>query len=158
MTMTETEHLLSRGFLEGHPEDAARFLEELPAADAVALLSDISGPAAALVLRAMDPFRAFACLQTMSHETLGDVFESLDVEVLAGLLRRLEPPERERLLAGRSTKVVQTVRLLLAYAPDTAGAVMDPRVLTLPDDITVGRPGARVSSRRRRSVRKSCSG
>jgi magnesium transporter len=144
MTMTETEHLLSRGFLEDHPEDAARLLEEQPAADAVALLAAVSGQAAALVLRAMDPFRAIACLQAMSHETLGEVLESLDVEVLAGLLRRMEPPEREPLLAGQSTKVVQTVRLLLAYAADTAGAVMDPRVLTVPDDITVGQAVARI--------------
>jgi magnesium transporter len=144
MTMTETEQLLSKAFLEDHPEDAARSLEDQPTADAIALLASVSGQTAAVVLRAMDPFRAVACLQAMRHETLGEVLEGLDVEVLASLLRRMEPPAREQLLAGRSTKVVQTVRLLLSYPSDTAGAVMDPRVLTLPNDITVGQAVARI--------------
>jgi len=148
--VNETQHLLAKAFLEAHPEDAVRIVEELSPTEAAGLLEDTSGAVAAAVLGRMDSFQALACLQAMSHEAIGGVLESLDLETLAALLRRLPPDARQGLWADLDVERAEAVGILLEYPNDTVGSVMNPLVLSLPDDITVEQAVARI----RRSPRQ----
>jgi magnesium transporter len=147
--VNETQHLLAKAFLEAHPEDAVRIVEELSPSEAAGLLEETSGAVAAAVLSRMDSFQALACLQAMSHKAIGGVLESLDLETLAALLRRLPADAREGLWADLDTERAEAVGILLEYPNDTVGSVMNPLVLSLPDDITVEQAVARIRSRPR---------
>jgi hypothetical protein len=48
--VNETQHLLAKAFLEAHPEDAVRIVEELSPSEAAGLLEETSGAVAAAVL------------------------------------------------------------------------------------------------------------
>jgi magnesium transporter len=54
----------------------------------------------------------------------------MPLDDLAGVLRTLDEPERERALAGLDAARAATLRPLLAHAEDTAGAIMTPDVRT----------------------------
>jgi len=148
--VNETQQLLARNFLEAHPEDAVRIVEELSPAEAAGLLEGASGEIAAAVLSRMALPQALACLQAMSHQAIGAVLESLDLETLAALLRRLAPEARQGLWNNLDPERAKAVGILLEYPKDTVGAVMDPLVLSLPDDITIEQVMARI----RRSLRQ----
>ena len=141
--MTETEKLISRALIEGHPEDAARLLEEQPAA-AAAVLESGSVESAAAVLGSMAPSQAIRCLQAMRPETVPHVLENLDLEILTYLLRRMPPQQRAALTDALSPARRDPLQTLLEYPPDTAGSVMNPIVLSLPEDISVGEAVARI--------------
>lgn len=141
--MTPRETLLRR-FLEGHPGDAARLLEQLPAADAAATLEAVRPTDAAAVLLHMDPTEAAFCLSLLDAAAAGRVLDELPLDVAAALLRRLDASAREAALARAAPEAVAALGRLLLYPEGTAGAVMDPRVLALPSDLSVGEALERV--------------
>jgi len=133
----ETEHLFAQSFLAMYPEEAAAELERLPPADVAALLADAPPEIAAMVLRRMSPFSAATCLTSFAVESTSPILTALPLDSAALLLRRLEPSSQEHLLANLSSDVAPPLRLLLHYPEGSAGALMDPRALALPEDIPV---------------------
>ena len=133
----ETEHLFAQSFLTMHPEEAAAELERLPSSDAAALLTDTPPQVSATVLRSMGPFSAAACLTNLASEPAGEILAALPLDSAAVLLRRMEHSAQEHLLDDIASDVATPLRLLLHYPEGSAGALMDPQALALPDDIPV---------------------
>jgi magnesium transporter len=133
----ETEQLLAQAFLAAHPEDAARILERLPPPAAAALLEDTPPSVAAAVLKRMGPLSGAEYLACIVAELVGPIMAALPLDTAATLLRRLDLPAREQILTCVLPKVSAPLRLLLQYPEGTAGALMDPQVLALPEDISV---------------------
>jgi len=131
----ETEHLFAQSFLIVHPEEAAAELERLSSSDAAAFLADTPPQVAATALRRMSPFSAAACLSSLAAEPAGLILTALPLDSAAALLRRLESSAQERLLTGISSNVATSLRLLLHYPEGSAGALLDPQALALPEDI-----------------------
>jgi magnesium transporter len=140
----EAEQLLAGAFSAAHPIDAARLLEALPAAEAAVVFERTEPRVAAGVLERMAPGSAAECLTDLAPERAGMLLAALRLDLGAALLRRLEAEARERILAGTPGEVARSLRRLLGYPPHTAGALMDPRVLVLPDEVTAGDALARV--------------
>lgn len=124
-------------FAAAHPEDVARVLEEYEEPGAAELLAELGADRAAQVLREMVPVLAARRLERLPASEAARTIEMLGVDSAAALLRRVDPPERRALLGllpdGRNER---SLRLLLAHAPGTAGAVMDPLVLAVPADVS----------------------
>ncbi|MGE0679502.1 MAG: CBS domain-containing protein [Candidatus Binatia bacterium] len=140
----ETEQLFAQAFLAAHPEDAAPLLERLSSQEAAALLEDTPPQVAAALLRRMAPFSGAECLTNITPEPLGPILSALPLDVAAGLLRRLDRSVQERLLAQAAPEVAGPLHLLLQYPAGSAGALMDPRALALPEDITVSEASERI--------------
>jgi magnesium transporter len=140
----ETDHLLSQIFLEAHPPDAAVIMERLPAEEAAALFEKIPARIAAGVLERMAPSSAADCLTQLSPDRYALIATALPVDTTAALLRHLDPEQQDRLLVQAPPDISFLLRRLLQYPDGTAGALMDPRVLAFPEDITVGEALARV--------------
>ena len=60
----------------------------------------------------------------------------------------LKEEERERLLKLVPPKTARTIRSLLCYAPDTAGGVMNPEVVSIRPDMTVADAVRRIRQSR----------
>jgi len=140
----ETDRLLAENFLEGHPADAALALERLSPEEAAAYLNGVPGRLAAESLRRMVASSAAECVAHLSPERLNPVLQALPLNSAAALLRRIDAPLRERLLAQAGADLASWLRRLLRYPEGSAGALMDPRALALPEDITVTEALARV--------------
>jgi magnesium transporter len=132
------EDLISEAFLESHPEDAALILERLPSEELAELFEgDIPPDVSASVLQRINSMVAAESLALTAKDRAGDIVVKLPLHIAAGLLRRMNPEIRDGLLKQLPHEAKRPLGLLLKYPENTAGSLMEPRVLVLPSDITV---------------------
>lgn len=129
---------LARTFLEKHPYEAALVLEKLAPAQIAQLLGEMPQPVATGVLEELTSSTGAACLLASPVENAGRVIESLSLDAAARMLRCLPAAERDSLLSAVSDRRAAPLRRLLTYPLGTAGSLMDPQVLALPEALLVG--------------------
>ncbi len=139
--------LLASVYVEEHPHEAADLLERLAPANAALALSRVPPRVASEALRHMDMERRAACLAAFSRDDLADVLEAMPLDALASAVRRMPAAARETLLASAPEDVAVPLHRLLAHAEHTAGALMNPQVVSLPADLTVAEARRRVRRR-----------
>jgi magnesium transporter len=74
---------------------------------------------------------------------------SLDLELQMRVLRRLDAGQRDDLLRDLKPELAATLRRVLRYPDDTAGALMEAPLASVPDDISVREALKRVRRVRR---------
>ncbi|MBU1645298.1 MAG: magnesium transporter [Gammaproteobacteria bacterium] len=72
----------------------------------------------------------------------------------AALLNRLDDEDRDRFMALLNPQVAAEIRALMAYPTDSAGQLMDPRVLAFRGELTAHEALARLRQTRRRGLRE----
>jgi magnesium transporter len=125
-------------FVEDHPEEAATVLEQLSFADAAALLAELDAGQGARLVARLSAALAVDCLRSLPDRLVAAVLDELPVDLGARILMRAGGETRESWLAGLSPERAEFLRRKLRYPPGTAGAVVDPLVLALPEDLSVG--------------------
>lgn len=138
---------LALGFMDSHPDAAARLLERVPPDEAAALLDEAPATTAAAVLRLMAPGALAGCAAAMPVERLAAVVGELPLDAAAAVMHRLESERRDAVLTSLPATVEAPLRRLLAYDPYTAGALADPLATALPEDLTVAEAQARLRDR-----------
>jgi len=128
---------LANEFLDAHPDEAAAILERSPVGDVTPRLGAVSAEVTARVLRRMATASAVACLAQLGIERGAEVAAALPLDAAALLVRRLAPEAQASLMAALAPACAVPLAALLRYPEHTAGAVMDPRVLALPEDLGV---------------------
>ncbi len=138
------EDALTEAYLRSHPLEAARQLESLPPEDAAALILPLDARVLAGTLEHVLPAHGAAVLVHLPRESAAKVIASLPSSIGIAVLRQCLPTFQAELLADLDTSIGPTLRRALAYPAHTAGSLADPRVLTLPADITVAEALHRV--------------
>ncbi len=123
-------------FVELHPDDAARAFETLQPDDAVRTFKGLSTAAATAVLERLSPPVAAPVLRDLDVDRLRELLSKMAPRASAGVLRQLDEARQEEVLGGLSDSVARPLRSLARYPDDTAGAIMEPRVASLPIDVT----------------------
>jgi magnesium transporter len=78
-----------------------------------------------------------SCLGRMPVERSAAILTHLPVETAATLIRRLSAESHQGIVAQLPEQIARAVQLLLRYAQNSAGSLMNPLVQVIPDDITV---------------------
>jgi magnesium transporter len=97
----------------------------------------------------MSAFGGATTLAAMDTRSASATLAEMPYQDASALLRRAEAEVRQQLINALPDEVRDQLRLLLRYPERTAGALMDPFVLVLPDDLTVGEALSRVRRRAR---------
>ena len=139
-----TERSLAQSFTEDHPAEAASVIERLSPAAAVAYLEALPPRAAAGVMQKMTVTSGAECIGLFSSHRFPSLISALPLDCGARLLRRLDAERREPLLEQAPAGIAAMLHRILRFPEDCAGALMDPQVLALPDDITVTEALARI--------------
>ncbi len=135
--MATAQERVAAAFAADHSDEAARLLERADPADAAALLAGLPAPVAAEVYRALGPAASAACATALSDETLAAIVDNLPPQAAGAALRAVEPARRDAVGARLGDERREQLRAVLAYPEHTAGALADPLVLALTDDLTV---------------------
>ena len=138
---------LALGFMEAHPDGAARLLERAAPAEAAALLAELPDRVAAEVLRQMGPTAVAGCAAALPVEKLAAMVGELPLDAAGAVMHRVEAERREAVLTRLPAATEASLRQLLAYGPYTAGALADPLALALPEDLTVAEAQSRLRGR-----------
>jgi magnesium transporter len=127
---------LTLDFVRRHPTEAARLLEDLQLQDTVVFLEALPAPEAAVLLERGDPEQAVILMQAMGPASAARAASRLDLQLLAGLLARMDARAREAQLAALADSTAAELRDLMAYPEGSAGALMDPRAVVFREDET----------------------
>lgn len=145
---------LNQHFLLDYPREAAWRIESMPAHEVSTLLTE-------LPLHVVMP--VWNCLATDVEQTVftllpepraAELLAELEPARSAALLNRLDQDERERYMQRLNAQVAAELRALMQYRPDTAGQLMDPRVLAFRGEQTAQEALARLRLTKRRGLRE----
>lgn len=142
--MSSHEELVA-AYLRLHAERAARLIEAMPVPQANAVLNAVDLTTAAPVLGHMLPTTAAQCIERQPPADGALLLEKLGSQEAVAILRHLSPTQREAVLNSLGPQWVMAFKLLLSYPTGTVGAWVEPHVLTLPDDCTVGEARERIA-------------
>lgn len=133
--MNPTESMIS-AFVAMHPEEAARAFEALNVDDAARLVKRLPIRDAVALLQRVVPFKVGPILEKLERDRLRDLLTPIPPRVAAGICQHLGEAQREQLLGELGDDVVKPIRHLLDYPGDTAGGMMEPKVVSLSIDLT----------------------
>jgi magnesium transporter len=140
----KTDKLLAQNFTEDHPAEAALILERLAPDEASAYLDELPPRLSEQVLQRMVTSHAAECMALLAPQRFEQVISTLPLNRAAAILRHLDPERQAELLQKTPSSIAALLHHLLRYPEASAGALMDPRVLALPEDITATEALARV--------------
>jgi len=146
-------HVLQRDLIEDHPDDAVQLLERLPPADIAEVLTRHPLTLTATAWERLSPDIGWRAISTLDDPRATEVLRHISAPRAAALLTMADPQFREAQLARLPETTAHELRAILSYPADSAGSLMDPRVLLLRPDTTVHEALGRIRSLRRRGVR-----
>ncbi len=142
---------LVREFAQRHPAETAHYLDSLPPADIARLLSALPPVSSAHLLSQLNRDRAIEVLQLADDAAFSSLLAHMDPSQVSLLLSRFTKKVLDEKLTLLPPGLSRELTEMMAYPPETAGALMDPRVTTFSGDVTVGealREIRRIKARR----------
>ncbi|HUF27386.1 MAG TPA: magnesium transporter [Gemmatimonadaceae bacterium] len=143
---------LARIYLRQFPEEAARHLESARLSEVVALLELEPTPHAVAVEERLASNVAADVLRAASPEFATRVLARMDPVRAAATVAWLDEEQRATMLASMDDRAAAELRAMVEYPPDTAGRLMDPRVMAFRHGTTVQQALTRLRGVRRRAV------
>ena len=143
---------LVQDFIHLYPDEAAHLVERLPPEEAAGLLERQDPAPAAELLRRMPGGAAAEALAAVGDAAVPPIVAALEPVTAAALLSRLDEDARQRRVALLDPALAKEVTDLMAYPPDVAGGLMDPRVTTFRGGATVREALTRVRGLRNRRI------
>jgi magnesium transporter len=116
---------------ETSPVVLARLLDRREAEECRDLLRRLSGTHASAVLAEMEPEHASEVLGAMREQQAVALLESLDLDDAADVVDEFDEADRDRYLGQMDEAAAESVRTLIAFDPESAGGIMNPRVATI---------------------------
>jgi magnesium transporter len=145
--------MLHRDLFENHPDDAAKLLERLAPEKVAETLSQQPAGIATPIWQHLSPDIAARTLGALPEDQAVSVIRQIEPSRAATVLGLLVSDQREHYLELLPPELAQELRAILSYPHDSAGALMDTRVLLLRPENTVREALARIRALRRRRVR-----
>lgn len=137
---------LSLAYLEAHPADAARVLEQLTPTDTAELLRATPLRLAAPVAQQMLPLFAARVMDSLADTFTVGLLRAMGAQSGVAVLRQMPVARVDALVNQLPTATAVAFRLLLGYPGNTVGAWADPLALTLTADLTVAQALATIRS------------
>jgi magnesium transporter len=145
---------LNLRFLLDYPREAARRIEAMPAGEVSVLLAAQPVHAVVPVWHSLATDVEQAVFIALPERRAAELLAELEPARAAALLNRLGEEERERYKQLLSAQVAAELRALMQYRPDSAGQLMDPRVLAFRGELTAQEALARLRLTGRRGLRE----
>ena len=120
-----------------HPADLADIVENLGHQDREAIFSTMDNDVAAELLSEVEPNVQMRIIKSLKAEKAADILEEMEPSDAADLLNELEHDKSEQILEEMEPEEKEEVEDLLDFREDTAGGLMDPGYLALPEHATV---------------------
>ncbi|MCY3787703.1 MAG: hypothetical protein OXH63_02835, partial [Gemmatimonadetes bacterium] len=144
MKQLTPHQVLIQRFVELHPEEVARQLDDAGADEAVGVLQREDAASAAKVLQRMELHSGARILARLDDAVLDPLLNQLDPAFIARLFAHLDESERARILTLAGSERGREIQEILSYPPGTAGSLMDAQVSTFALDCTVATALERV--------------
>ncbi len=136
--------VLGRMLNEQRSSDVAEVVELLDSEEQRIVFDVLDKPMAAEVLEKVDDPTRAAIFELLTEDDLGDVFSELDLDDAADLLAELAEELQEKVLKSIRPADSARIKKLMTYSEDSAGGIMDPLVISVPEEATVTEAIAKI--------------
>jgi magnesium transporter len=144
---------LTRRYLLDYPLSAAQRLEEMSPQAAAQTLGEHPAPALVPVFVDLAPDAAAAILRLLPTGLRKGLLEELPPNETVRLLAQLDEDERTQIAATLDASVAQEIARLSQYPADSAGRLMEPRIIYFRGSLTVEETIDRLRRSRAQSTR-----
>ena len=124
------EQQLLAQFATDHPAEVASALAAMSHQEVALVLGDLAPAAAASLLHYLPSLSAALALEQLAAEEATAILIAVRPDIAASILRTTPSERRAAVVACFPSRLQTVISNLLIYAEDTAGALMDPEVLT----------------------------
>jgi magnesium transporter len=121
---------LMQSYVQIYPEETAREVERLELEVAIDILVQLEASVAGSLLESMLPEYASRILHALPPDSVTKFVMRMDPVRAAMAMLRLPKDEQEAILKGLPQMVAEEMRELMVYPADSAGGLMDPRVMS----------------------------
>ncbi len=128
---------LAEHVIEQHPSRAVTALERLGEEETVECLGRGSVESAAAIVRRLSPQYVTAVLRGVDPKRIASMLESLPNDTAARVVRRADEATLGIILNHLQPGAAQRLRAVLRFPEGSAGALMDPEVMALPQELSV---------------------
>lgn len=125
-------------YCEDAPSSAAHKLETVSARDAAKIMARISIETASSVWAMLNPTAGAEIINKLPTDAAVEVLTGIDPGRAASILALADPRAKDAILAGVTEATAQEIGELIDYPHDSAGGLMDIRVLTYHGSMSVG--------------------
>lgn len=140
---------LSSRFLLEHPGEAANRLEQLDPAAVADFAANCSDDLLEPLFARLSPDFAAALLSRLPEPRQLEAMRRVDPRYGGLILGQLEEETRNALLGKLPRGAARALRAMMSYEPNSAGALMEPRVTALREDMDIADARRRIASGRR---------
>lgn len=130
--------VLGRLLNEQRSSDVAEVVELLDNEERRIVFDVLEKALAAEVVEKVDEATRDELFDLLAEDELQAVFSELDLDDAADLLAELPEELREKVLRSISAADSSKIKKLMAYSEDSAGGIMDPILISVREDATVG--------------------
>jgi magnesium transporter len=120
-----------------HPADIAALLRELPLEAQVTVFRLLSAQRAGEVLSELDDQTLLQLVQALDQLEVSRILDEMPPDHAAEVVEELPPAQAESLLEMMKEEQSEDVQELLEYPEDTAGRLMSPNAVAVPESATV---------------------
>ncbi len=145
---------LNQHYLLDYPREAAWRFETMSAREVGAMLAAQPLHVVVPVWSSLATDVEDAVFAELPESWAASLLAELEPARSAALLNRLDQDDRERFMVLLSTQVASELRALMQHRPDSAGQLMDPRVLAFRAEQTAQEALARLRQSKRRGLRE----
>ncbi len=130
LSPSQVSSQLVQKYVQLFPEEAAREVERLQVDEALDIVVQLEVTAAANLLEALLPEFASKVLDALPIDTVAKLVLRMDPVRAAMALLRLSSEKQQQVLQSLPPMVTEEMRELMVYPADSAGGLMDPRVMS----------------------------
>lgn len=141
--------VLNEAFLSLYPSEATEVLESAPVKEIARFLEHHPTARAANVFGRLSAQVAAECMLQLSDSALLALLSAMDPAHVAIVFSRLDEEQRQQRLALLEPALATEVRELMSYPADSAGRMMETRVISFRPQTTVREALSRLRSARR---------
>lgn len=136
-SIADISALLRQDFFQSYPAEAVHHIEELPSEQIAEVLNDLPLALSISIWEMLSPVIGARVLANLDDQSIQHVLSRIDPNRGALVLSSLTDEGRERYLDLLSPHIVQDFERALSYDPDSAGALMNTRLVYYTRDMKV---------------------
>jgi magnesium transporter len=144
---------LNRRFLLDYPLSAAQRLESMDADDAAEVLVEHPASVTVPVFAKLAPDAAAAIIAKLPPAQIKNVVEEMLPNDAVRVLAQFGDERQQEVLATLESSIVEEIKRLMSYPPDSAGRLMEPRISYFRGSLTVEETVDRLRGSRAQATR-----
>jgi magnesium transporter len=145
---------LNKRYFLDYPREAALAIEEMPVREAVEVLQIHPLYVTLAIWQYLSGDSMEALFNALPQENAAELLTELDPQLSAKILGRLDKDDRERFLSAVDPRIAKELNQVMEYPADSAGRLMDTRVLTFHEEMSVSQAENRLRAYKPKALRE----